>query len=562
MGQDTTPDGLADTTPSSSSRDVPDVLVSGTKLTEVLTVVRLLGRGGQGDVYEVEDQSSGEHHAIKLLSADLTKDDRFVRRLEREAVTASAIDHPHVTRIYGLEHAEDGSVFLRMELLTGRSLDALLKKGPMPIEVACGLVTDMAKGLAAAHQIGVIHRDIKPQNVFVAKTEAGPVAKIMDFGIAKAEAKWDLTALTSTGMLIGTPAYMSPEQILTPDQIDNRTDVYSLGLVFYEMLTGRRAFQAKEVAQVLVMQAQRPPADVRSLRPDLPRPVARVVMRCLEKRPYDRFETMSDLVRAIEEAKSAPDRPAPVTVLDRRPPPPPPRPLPVPAPPKRRTSWFVVSAVVGLFVALAIGALTWSADDTLDASMVRTVELPPPRAAPAPVPAPPPAPKKTTGTVDVTSEPRGAAVFLGGAILGTTPLEVTLAAGREHAVELRHQGYAPQEVRLRVDPGERRSRRVVLVPASNVSRSRRQPIPRAARAPPLAPPAPAASHGWARINTKPWTEVYFEDRPIGVTPIGKAKLPTGKVMLRFVNREQNIEVRRTIVVRPGELTKVMLNLGS
>lgn len=551
-------DGLADTAPSKPrSHDEGTFFSEGQRITRELSVSRHLGKGGQGDVYEAYDSSSGTAVAIKVLSRKLSSDSQVVTRLEREAATASAIRHPNVTRIYGLERTESGEILIRMELLNGEPLDRLLARGALSVEEACAFVVQIAEGLGAAHALGIIHRDVKPANIFLADTPSGRVVKVMDFGIAKAAASWDLTALTHTGSLIGTPAYMSPEQILLPDELDHRSDIYSLGLVFWEMLTGQRVFRGREVAQVLMRQVKTQPPSPRMIRPEIPRPIAAVVMRCLQKRPESRFSTMRALVDRLQQARSEPDVP---TVEDPEPPAvvselrsasfgPSERQLR--PPPQAPSKWLLVAAAGVAAAALLglIGALSIQEDR---APVVEVAPEPePPLPPPAPVPPPEPA---GNGTLHLTSEPPGVAVFLAGAVLGKTPLDVPLAPDVEHELSVRREGYQTAAVMVRLKPGETWRRHVEL--ERKEATPRRRKVRRSPPPPPPPPPIAAATHGWVRINTAPWTEVYFRGQSIGTTPIGKAKLPVGRHELRFVNKPRGIDVRRVVDVRGEALEKL------
>lgn len=282
-------------------------------LTERLRIVATLGRGGQGAVFEVLDVETTERYAVKLIAEALQNDGALMSRLEHEAITAAAIHHPNIVRIYGLEKNRSGRRFLRMERLYGRSLRELLTEGEVPISVAVDIAIQIARGLSAAHQQGIVHRDLKPGNIFLVDRTAGLLVKVMDFGIAKAHESWELTELTETGNMVGTPAYMSPEQAMTPDEIDARSDIYSLGIVLYEMLTRTRPFKGT-VAQTLLAQVNIPAPDPRRVRPAISPALAAVVLKALEKKPAQRFQTMLELAHALE-AREKTKAPQPAVVV-------------------------------------------------------------------------------------------------------------------------------------------------------------------------------------------------------------------------------------------------------
>jgi serine/threonine-protein kinase len=558
---DTTPDARLATSPAPD--DVP--LAAGALVAANLRIARLLGRGGQGHVYEALDTSTGARIAIKLLNRTLAADPEVVARLEREAKTASAIVHPNVTRIFGLERTRGGDIYLRMELLSGEGLDQRLQRGPLGIDEACGLARQVASGLGAAHRIGVIHRDIKPANIFLSHQ----TAKIMDFGIAKAGASWDLTALTHTGKLIGTPAYMSPEQIAAPDALDHRTDVYSLGLVLYEMLTGERAFGGRDVLQILVAQTKTPPVHPRKLRPEIPSPIAEVVMECLAKKPEARHASMEAFIDRLDRSRTAAaasiqvspaaDRARPTVQLT------PNRPLPIRTK-RAATSSFRRRAAVAAAIALGCAGAVYGIAMLFgrEAIPVETIAVEPP-VAPLPVeppqppiaPAPPPVPQPilpATGSARITSEPTGAVVLLGTTVMGQTPLAIDLAAQVEHRLELRKNDYVDASVVVRLKPGESWNRHVTLSAIPRPAPVRRPP-PEAE-----APPPPPAEPGFLTLTTVPWTQVTIDGRPRGVTPLFKVELSPGEHTLHLTNREAGIDVRRSVLIPSGQLVKQQLEL--
>ena len=257
---------------------------------------RRLGRGAMGIVYEGMDPE-GYGVAIKVLSGELAASDEFVERFRREATAAANFDHPNITRVYGF--GEDGDrLYMAMELLEGRDLKSLLETGEAgSLAERIRLMTEVAAGMSVVHAGGLVHRDLKPANIHV--TPEG-TAKIMDFGLVRLSD----SDMTRTGMVMGSPAYMAPEQ-LRGEHVDARCDVFSLGAVFYEMLTGKRAFPGKRLTDVMmsVMGAEPPPLSVSA--PDAPAPVALVVARCLRKDPRVRYRSAGELHAALEVLEAA-----------------------------------------------------------------------------------------------------------------------------------------------------------------------------------------------------------------------------------------------------------------
>jgi eukaryotic-like serine/threonine-protein kinase len=262
-------------------------------------VVRRLGRGATGVVYLARDPLLEREAAVKLLSADLSADRVGALRFEQEARAASALDHPRVVTIYEIGRTDDERLFFAMAYHEGTTLRERIAEGPLPIDAAVRIASEIAEGLSAAHTARIIHRDIKPENVLL--TARG--ACILDFGIAKIAGE----SLTRTGAALGTAAYMSPEQTRGAG-VDERTDLWSLGVVLYEMLTGERPFRSAG-GEALVYSVRHDPAvavDVK--RPAIPRALAAIVGRCLEKDPARRYASASEVLHALRSAATTPDR--------------------------------------------------------------------------------------------------------------------------------------------------------------------------------------------------------------------------------------------------------------
>ncbi|HEX8252317.1 MAG TPA: protein kinase [Thermoanaerobaculia bacterium] len=259
-------------------------------------VIGLLGEGGMGAVYRAKDTRLGRDVAIKVLSNVTLSDRERLQRFEQEARATGMLNHPNLLTIYDIGRDDEGNPFLVSELLEGETLGSRLTRGPLAARRAVDAALQMAHGLAAAHEKGIVHRDLKPDNIFL--TRDGRL-KILDFGIAKltgggAEGPVFESAATEPGMVLGTVGYMSPEQV-RGEPVDHRSDIFSLGTIVYEMLTGTRAFKRNSSIETLSAILREDPADLTELLPNIPPALERLVRRCLEKDRELRFQTARDL---------------------------------------------------------------------------------------------------------------------------------------------------------------------------------------------------------------------------------------------------------------------------
>ena len=266
------------------------------------TVRDLLGAGAVGEVWRATDERLNRDVAIKLLLPHLSSDPQRARRFAEEARTAGSLNHPNILSVYDVgEHA--GVPFIVSEYVDGESLRMRLKRGPLSIDVAAAVALQMARGLSGAHARGIIHCDLKPDNVFI-RADGG--VKILDFGLARLKTapatSSDLPDVTVSS-LAGTAGYIAPEQVLG-QEADVRSDLFALGVTMFEMLSGVRPFRGDSVVETLNATLMLAPADLRAARPDVPAPLSRIVMRLLERAPASRFQSAEELVQAIEEATS------------------------------------------------------------------------------------------------------------------------------------------------------------------------------------------------------------------------------------------------------------------
>ncbi|MFO0555719.1 MAG: serine/threonine-protein kinase [Polyangiaceae bacterium] len=299
---------------STESNEPADPLV-GTRLDKY-EIKRLLGAGGMGQVYEAWNTSIERRVAIKVLSPEAQSDREFAARFTREARAASAVESPYIISIFDAGQTQDGRAYIVMELLRGASLGAVLRERDLTHEEILRVATHVLRGLERAHAVGVIHRDLKPENVFlVDNAPEPPTAKILDFGISKvlgrAVAGTD-TTLTKKNAILGTPAYMSPEQIEGDGDLDARSDLWSLGALLYECLAGRPPFTGSSYAQVLVRICTTEPVAIETLAKDCPSNLAHVVTRCLTKDRERRFQSAKEILDALGQAPSGAPKEAPV----------------------------------------------------------------------------------------------------------------------------------------------------------------------------------------------------------------------------------------------------------
>ena len=269
-------------------------------------VERKVGEGGMSFVYLATDVATGQRYAIKVLSAALSQDANAMARLRREASLGMRLAHPNVCHIMRLGETEAGLVYVVMPFVEGEILsDRTHRLGHVSLADTSRFVTDMAEGLHVAHQLKIVHRDLKPENIMICQRPDGTeYAVVMDFGLAKErKAEGELQKLTATGIILGTPEFMSPEQ-LRGRPLDPRTDIYSLGLMVYEMLTGKLPFQGRTQQEMMIARLRSDPIPLRKARPelDLPEGVERVLNKAMARQPEDRYQSAPEFAQAFTEA--------------------------------------------------------------------------------------------------------------------------------------------------------------------------------------------------------------------------------------------------------------------
>lgn len=415
-----------------------------------------IGAGGMGEVWQARHRETGTKVAVKFLLPHVAEDQETVSRFINEARAANAIAHENIVQVFdsGEEFQPERRVYCAMELLEGRSLSQEMKRKPLTLARIHRVVGQLCQALSAAHWAGVVHRDIKPANLhLIEKDGAKDFVKVLDFGVAKvAWAKTEGGAMTRTGTALGTPEYMAPEQAMATS-VDRRTDVYATGMVLYELLAGHRPFRGEGVGQLLMQVVKEPPpplpATTASGEP-MPRALAELVLRCLEKRPDDRPQTMDELAKLLEKARTNTETLAAVAKKARQ--------------AKVRVAVrkvLLVGALVGVS-AIAIRQYggpkaTWNKVRLLASGQV--VKLLSPEAPPPPVSQMEAvkiaeaerkaveAKRPLTVILAVESNPEGAQVTRvdTGEPLGLTPVDVTVAKGGQATLRLEKEGYVSAE---------------------------------------------------------------------------------------------------------------------
>ena len=274
----------------------------GSVIADTYTIEALIGRGGMGAVFRASHKRlPGKHVAIKMLHAELSGDE-VLARFKREAEIASRLGHPNICAVHDFNVLPDGTPYLVLDYLEGESLAQRLKAGPLKLEQAMSIVRQVGSALAAAHREGIVHRDLKPQNIFLVPTEIDgrdiEVAKVLDFGISKI--RGSDTVKTQESSLLGTPQYMAPEQATGQHSaVDERTDVFALGAIVYEMLAGHPAFTGASIPEVVFKVVYEQPIPLAQEVPSLPAAIAAAVNQAMSKSAGDRFSTVSNFVEAL-----------------------------------------------------------------------------------------------------------------------------------------------------------------------------------------------------------------------------------------------------------------------
>jgi serine/threonine protein kinase len=467
--------------------------------------VSLLGEGGMGAVYLAEHPAIGRRVAVKVLHKNYIRDENLLTRFLNEARAANAIRHPNIIEILDSGTIADGTPFLVMELLEGESLGTRIRRvGALPLQTAVEFCYQTASALGAAHKKGIVHRDLKPDNLFVVPDPHDPDReriKVLDFGIAKLQQSANDSVKTRTGTLMGTPIYMSPEQCRGTKTVDHRSDIYSLGIIFFEMLCGQPPFVSEGFGELVNMHLNVAAAAPSSQNPDVSPAIDAIVLKMLAKNPEERFADMGELQAALKSSggsmfvvrgtqPSSPDMKstaktggkgptagsptgsttAPISVLSSN--------------PKLRDTTFSTGVgervdgtsaggskkgkaamvfVVAAAAAVGAGVFLFRDGEKIGGqhevvaqpsapTLKPAATSPTPEPAPTPVAPPQPAIAKTV-TVKVQSDPSGANVLddASGGMLGVTPLVLNRPRGGALKLRLEKEGYVPNPHAISLD---------------------------------------------------------------------------------------------------------------
>ncbi len=415
-------------------------------------VTAQLGEGGMGKVFLAEHPVIRSKVALKAIHPQFATNSEVVSRFVNEARVVNQIEHDHIVNITDFGNTPEGDFYFIMEYLQGAMLSDLIGREPFPSLRAANIAAQIADALAASHERGVIHRDLKPENILLITRDTTPdFVKVFDFGLAKlTHPDYQTGHQTGAGIVMGTPFYMSPEQCEAKAEVDHRADIYALGVILFEMLTGRVPFQGSGYGDVMVKHINLPAPTARSLVPDLPPEIDAIVNRALAKNPADRFQTMTDFRLALLDYRGDLAQ-TPVSLMVIGDDAPPPRPPVTPAPsdvslregageldaafdvrPKRRPGRLFL---FGVAIAAAVTLALTNVGFRRGAARVGA-------AAAAPTEKKPPA----TVRVNFSSDPDGATVSRSdGSVLGVTPLSTEVAYGDKPVEYVVHKdGYAPK----------------------------------------------------------------------------------------------------------------------
>ncbi len=395
----------------------------GTTLLDRYSITRKIGQGGMGAVYEATHMLIGKRVAVKVLLDKYARKEQVVARLEQEARLASSIGHEHIIDITDFGTTADGRTFVVMEFLEGESLAELLnREGPLPEARLLHISTQISSALGAAHAKGIVHRDVKPENVFLLRRKDRDFIKVVDFGISKSmrvsdAGEADSPRLTQTGMVLGTPLYMSPEQARGDEELDHRIDIYALGVIMYELATGRVPFTGGNYLAIISQVLNDSPSSPRADRPELSEELEAIILKALAKDRDDRYQSTADMLSdlsALAEDPTHSTQRARITGPRRR--------RAVPRSGLRLAAWLAVIAVIIAGVVVTINVLVPSTPGTSRVALPIDAAGAPAVVDVGPSPgAPPTLPGPEVVEVVIVTIPPGAKIYEGARFLGQGP---------------------------------------------------------------------------------------------------------------------------------------------
>jgi serine/threonine-protein kinase len=427
-------------------------------------VEAVLGEGGMGVVYRCVHTIIGKKVAMKVLRADLARDTEVTERFLNEAKAASTIGNAHIIDISDFGQFQDGATYFVMEFLVGQPLTRIVEGGQaVPVSRILHIARQLAEGLSAAHAADIVHRDLKPDNIYlIARGGEKDFVKILDFGIAKVSTSGEGAKLTRAGAVFGTPHYMSPEQA-AGQPVDHRGDVYSFGVILYELASGRVPFDADNFMGILTQHMYKAPVPIRALVPqpqEVPPGLEAIVLKCLSKRPEHRYQSMDELIADLDKLKagSVPDAVpemmsrsggfnVPADYFAK-----PKMPEPVPASPastRGKSKWPLVAGLAGVAAAIAIVGAIFAKSSQSRAEPEPAAKVAGPSDVAAPAPSAPSEPLTVSKQVALAIVPPEAHLYDGDKDLGTSPVLVEVEEGKTLALVARMAGY--KELSLSVD---------------------------------------------------------------------------------------------------------------
>jgi tRNA A-37 threonylcarbamoyl transferase component Bud32 len=491
-------------------------------------VEALLGEGGMGVVYRCVHTIIGKKVAMKVLRADLARDSEVTERFLNEAKAASSIGNAHIIDISDFGQFPDGAAYFVMEYLNGQPMSKLVEGSqPLAVHRILHLARQIAEGLSAAHAANIVHRDLKPDNIFlVDRGGQRDFVKILDFGIAKVSSSAEGSKLTRAGAVFGTPHYMSPEQA-AGQPVDHRGDIYSFGVILYELASGRLPFDADNFMGILTQHMYKAPVPIRALVPvpqDVPPGLEAIILKCLSKRPEHRYQSMHELILEFDRMsaggvpEAVPEMMSrsggfnvPVDYFMKGQ-----MPQPVAATPSlsarsRRGRWPVYAGIAGVLAAIAIvvGIFAKSQNSAAvqtpraDLAENATTKASAPNSDRSPASAASGAPAATSKQVLLAAVPIDAHVFRDTEDLGQSPVMVTVEDGRSVELEIRRDGYKSDKVTL---DGSKTREVVTLDKVTRTGATYRAATPTPKRAETTPPPKkPKSTIGGGEIQD-PWAK--------------------------------------------------------